>query len=169
MASASAVAGELAVQLPAPASSLDVPPPAASTAEAVILSAGVAIVEDPGQASADFAGAAASTRAGFLPDSRCLFRLIYSRLCSGRGGTIISTCRRWLRWCLCLFVFVTCFHFITFACGLLFLPFSFLVILHRYFVCTYTCMGSDTAMYEVLLFLLMYPAYERVAYFVSWN
>ena len=78
MASASALAGELAVQLPAPASSLDVPPPAASTAEAVILSAGVAIVEDPGQASADFAGAAASTRAGFLPDSRCLLIFLLS-------------------------------------------------------------------------------------------
>ena len=46
MASASAPAGELAVQLPAPASSLAVPSPAASTAEAVDLSTGAAILED---------------------------------------------------------------------------------------------------------------------------
>ena len=43
MASASAPAKELAKQLPASASSLAVPPPAASTAEAVDLSAGAAI------------------------------------------------------------------------------------------------------------------------------
>ena len=55
ISSASATASELAVQLPAPASSLAVPPPAASTAEAVNLSAGGAILADPGPA----AGAAA--------------------------------------------------------------------------------------------------------------
>ena len=43
MASTSAPANELAKQLPASASSLAVPPPAASTAEAVDLSAGAAI------------------------------------------------------------------------------------------------------------------------------
>ena len=64
MASASAPAGELAVQRPAPASSLAVPSPAASTAEAVDLSAGAAVLEDPGPAAA--AAAAASTRAGFV-------------------------------------------------------------------------------------------------------
>ena len=37
------------------------------------------------------------------------------------------------------------------------------------FVCTYSYMGSDTAMYEILLFLLLYPAYECVACFVLWN
>ena len=91
MASASALAGELAVQLPAPASNLAVPPPAASTAEVVDMSAGAAILEDPGPVvGAGAVGAAALTPAGFLPDSRCLLILIYSRLYSGRGGTIIS-------------------------------------------------------------------------------
>ena len=71
------------MQLPAPASSLliAVPPPPASTAEAVDLSAGATILEDPGPAAA--AAAAALTRAGFLPDSRCLLTFIYRRLCSG--------------------------------------------------------------------------------------
>ena len=50
MASASVPASELAVQLPAPASSLAVPPQAASTAEAVDLSAKVVILEDSGPA-----------------------------------------------------------------------------------------------------------------------
>ena len=50
MASASIPASELAVQLPAPASSLAVPPQAASTAEAVDLSAKVVILEDSGPA-----------------------------------------------------------------------------------------------------------------------
>ena len=35
----------------------------------------------------------------FISDSRCLLIFIYSRLCSGRGGTIVSTYRRWSRWC----------------------------------------------------------------------
>ena len=52
--------------------------PPASTAEAVDLSAGAVILEDPGPAAG-----AASTRAGFLPDSRCLLTFIYRRLCSG--------------------------------------------------------------------------------------
>ena len=55
MASASGPAGKLAVQLPAPASSLTVPPPAASTAEAVDLSVGAAILEDLGPAAGDAA------------------------------------------------------------------------------------------------------------------
>ena len=97
MASAAAPTGERAVQLPAPASTLAVPPPAASTAEAVDLSAGAAILENLGAAAcADAAGAAAWPRAGFLPDSRCLTIFIYSRLCSGRGGTIISIYWRYL-------------------------------------------------------------------------
>ena len=66
----SAPAIELAVQLPAPASSLAVPPPPASTAEAVDLSAVAAILEDPGRAAG--AAGAASTRAGFLRDRRRL-------------------------------------------------------------------------------------------------
>ena len=56
------------------------PPPAASTAEAVDLSAGAATVKDPGPAAAaagdgaaGAAAAAALTRAGFLADSRCLY------------------------------------------------------------------------------------------------
>ena len=48
MASASPPASELAVQLPATASSLAVPPPAASSADAIDLSAGAAILQDPG-------------------------------------------------------------------------------------------------------------------------
>ena len=36
-------------------------------------------------------------------------------------------------------------------------------------MCMSSYMGSDTAMYEVLLFLLLYPAYECVACFVLWN
>ena len=54
MASASAPARELAVQLSAPASSLAVPPPAASAAEAVDLSAEDAILEDPGPAATTY-------------------------------------------------------------------------------------------------------------------
>ena len=91
MASASGPANELAKHLPALASSLAVPPSAASTAEVVDMSAGAAILEDPGPVvGAGAVGAAALTPAGFLPDSRCLLILIYSRLYSGRGGTIIS-------------------------------------------------------------------------------
>ena len=56
MASASAPAGE------APASSLAVPPPAASTAETVDLSAGAAILEDPGPAAGAAGAASTSTR-----------------------------------------------------------------------------------------------------------
>ena len=48
IASDSAPASELAVQLPASASNQAVPPPAASTAEAVDLSAGAAILKDSG-------------------------------------------------------------------------------------------------------------------------
>ena len=47
MVSASSPASELAVQLTAPASSLAAPPPAASTAEPVDLSAEAVILEDP--------------------------------------------------------------------------------------------------------------------------
>ena len=47
MASASAPTSELAVQHPSPASNLNGPPPTASTAEAVDLSEGAAIDEDP--------------------------------------------------------------------------------------------------------------------------
>ena len=75
MASASAPARELVVQLPAPASSLAVPPPPASTAEAVGLPAGAAILEDPRPAAG--AAGAAPTRAGFLPHSRCMLFFFY--------------------------------------------------------------------------------------------
>ena len=51
MGYASAPANELGKQLPASASSLAVPPPAASKAEAVDLSAGAAILEDAGPAA----------------------------------------------------------------------------------------------------------------------
>ena len=76
MASASAPAGDLAVQLPAPASSQAVSPPAASTAEAVDLSAGTAIFEDPGRAAG---GAAAlvlllrRVQASFQTVAVCLY------------------------------------------------------------------------------------------------
>ena len=64
IASDSAPASELAVQLPASASNQAVPPPAASTAEAVDLSAGAAI---RGLLLQHAGAAAASTRADFLP------------------------------------------------------------------------------------------------------
>ena len=54
------------------------PPPRASTAEAVDVSAGAAILEDPGPAAGG--DAAASTRAGFHPESRCLHIFIYRAL-----------------------------------------------------------------------------------------
>ena len=104
------------MQRPALASSLAVPPPVSSRAEAVDLSAGAATLEDPGPAAAPtaaaVAAAGASTRAGFLPDSRCLLVFICSRLCSGRGGNIISIYWRRLRWSIFLLVvFVTCIKF----------------------------------------------------------
>ena len=61
MTSASAPASGLAVELPAPASSLVVPPPAArTTVEAVDLLASAAILEDPGPDAG--AGAASTDR-----------------------------------------------------------------------------------------------------------
>ena len=60
------------------------------------------------------------------------------------------------------------FHFLISACSLLLLLFCFLVRFRRYFACTLSYMGSDTAMYEVSMFLL-YPAYEGVACFVLRN
>ena len=48
------------------------------------------------------------------------------------------------------------------------LAFLLFIFFHRHSVFTYSYMGSDTAMYEVL-FSLMHPAYERVACLVSWN
>ena len=52
---------------------------------------------DPG-AGAAVGAAAASMRAGFLPDSNCLLIFICRRLCSGRGGTLsIPLYWRWLR------------------------------------------------------------------------
>ena len=116
------------------------PPPAASTATAVGLSAGAAILEDPGPA----AGAAAAV---------CI--CIYRRLCSGRGDTLISIYSTWLRWFFVLLVFDTCIKFsfshhskFNLYCSCLCL---FLVIFRSYFVCTYSCMGAASAMYEVLL------------------
>ena len=76
MASASAPAGELAVQLPALASTLAVLPPAASTAEAVDLSAGAGILEDPGPAAG--AAGAASKRTGLLTVAVCLYSFVLS-------------------------------------------------------------------------------------------
>ena len=60
MASASAPASDLAVQPTVPGSSVAVPPPAASTTEAVHLSAGATIREDPGLAAATTTAAAAA-------------------------------------------------------------------------------------------------------------
>ena len=70
MASASAPANELAKQLPASTSSLAVPPPAASTAEAVDLSAGAAILGLLLLLLLAAAAVAASTRAGFVPGKK---------------------------------------------------------------------------------------------------
>ena len=134
MTSASAPASELAVQLPAPASSVAVPPPAASTAEAVDLSAGAAILEDPGPA----AGA----------DVVCLYLFVVAAAsaavhwyqCIGGGcvGVFFSLCLS----------HASSFHFLISLP--LVLPFCFLVIFRRYFVCTYSYMGSASVMYEVL-------------------
>ena len=155
------------MQLPAPASSLAVPPPAASTAQSVDLSAGAAILEDPGPA-ADGAAAFASTRAGFLLDSRCLLIFIYRRLCSGRGGTLNTSILEVAA--LHMMSFSPCcvchnmhrfFLFLISAFSLLLLLFCFVAIFRRYFVCMCSYIGSDAAMYEVLLFLL-YPAYMSV-------
>ena len=60
---------------------LAVPPPAASTTEAVDLSSGAAILRIRGLLLV------------LLP-----FAYIYRRLCSVRGGTLISIYCRWLRW-----------------------------------------------------------------------
>ena len=106
MASASAPTSELAVQLPAPASGLAVPPSPASTADAVDLSAGAAILEDPGPAAA--VAAVASTRAGFLPDSRCLLIVIYRWLYSVNSSTYIRGCIA--LGVFFLLVFVTCIN-----------------------------------------------------------
>ena len=103
MASASAAANELAKQLPASESGLAVPPPAASTAEAVDL------CRDPGPAGA---GAAASTRVGFLPGKK-----------AERRGYMHQ-------------VFIlSCLPLVY-----LLLPFAFWSC-HGYFVCTYSYMG----------------------------
>ena len=150
------------------------PPPPASKAEAVDLSAGAAILEDPGPAAgAHAAGAAASTRAAFLPDSLFFLIFIYRRLCSGfsiNTSIFEVVALRLVSFSPCLLCLshASIFHFLISACCTLLSPFCFLVIFRRYFVCTYSYMGSDTTMYEVLLYLL-YPAYECVACLVLWN
>ena len=115
MASASAPANELAKQLTASASSLAVPPPAASTAEAVDL----------------FAGGA---NLGLL-----LLLLLL------RCGQASSPEKRTERRDYVHQVFISSYLFMVF----LLLPFCFLAICRRYFVCVYSYMGSDSA-YEVL-------------------
>ena len=122
MASASAPASGRAVQLPAPASSLAVPPPAATTAQVIDLSAGAAILEDPGM---------------------LLLLLLLRRI-------------KFSYYHLCL--------------SLLLLPFHCLIIFRSYFVCTYSCTGSDTDMYEVQQYCLYCCSlHEYVACFILWN
>ena len=58
-----------------PSNSLALLPPAASTAEAMDLSAGAPILEDPGPAAG--ATAAASTRAGFLRDRVAVWLFVF--------------------------------------------------------------------------------------------
>ena len=113
MASASAPANELAKQLPASTSSLAVPPPAASTAEAVDLSAGAAILGLLLLLLLAAAAVAASTRAGFVPGKKAERRDYMHQ------------------------VFISSYLPVV----LLLLPFCFLVICRRYFVCTYSYMG----------------------------
>ena len=81
MVSASASASRLTVRLPAPASSLllAVSPPAASTAEAVDLSVGAAILEDLGPAAGD----AASTDHFFISHICLFINSSFSVCCSG--------------------------------------------------------------------------------------
>ena len=115
MASAPAPANELAMRVPATASSQAVPPPAASTAEAVDL----------------FAGGA---NLGLL-----LLLLLL------RCGQASSPEKRTERRDYVHQVFISSYLFMVF----LLLPFCFLAICRRYFVCVYSYMGSDSA-YEVL-------------------
>ena len=117
MFSASAPASGLAARLPAPASSLAVPPPAACTSEAVDLSVGAAILEDPGPraASAD----AASTHQIFIFSSLPLvycscfsaFWLYFAGVSCVRTrawGQILS-CTICCLYCCTLHEFVACF------------------------------------------------------------
>ena len=79
------------MQLPAPASSLAVPPPSASTAEAADLSVGATILEDSGPAAAAAAAAAvaASTHQFFIFLS---LPLVYCS-CLFAFGHISQVCR----------------------------------------------------------------------------
>ena len=125
MASASAPASGLAVQLPARASSLAVLPPAARIVEAVDLSAGAAILEDLGPAAA---AAAASTH-----------HFIIYHISAAAASKHNFSCNN------------------TFL-SLQLLLFYFLVSYFAGCVRTYSYMGSDTVMYQVLSLLLLYPA-----------
>ena len=112
MASVSAPANELPKQLPASASILliAVPPPAASTAEAVDLS--VRRGRDPWPAAAAAAAAAAaSTRAGFLSDKKAerggymhqVFILSHLPLVYMLSPSAVWSCRRYFMctyWCM---------------------------------------------------------------------
>ena len=173
MASASAPASELAVQLPAPASSIaEAPPPASTAEEAVDPSAGAVILEDPGPALLVLLVLVRRVQASFLTVVVLLI-FIYRRLCSGfsiNTSIFEVVALRLVSFSPCLLCLshASIFHFLISACCTLLSPFCFLVIFRRYFVCTYSYMGSDTTMYEVLLYLL-YPAYECVACLVLWN
>ena len=155
MVSASAPAS---VQLPAPASSLAVPPPPASTVEAVDLSARAAILEDPGPAAGG--AVAASTRAGFLPDSRRLLIYIYRRLCSGFdiNTSILEVVTLHLAsfsLCVChihrFFIFSSLPSILCSSCIFAFWSYFAGILCVR----TRSYMGSDTAaMYEILFLLL---------------
>ena len=98
---ASAPANELGKQLPASASSLAVPPPAASTAEAVDLSAGAVIL-------------------GLL----LLLLLLLRRVQASSPANTLNAG-------------ITCIKF-SFHRVFLLLPFCFLVICGRNFLCTYS-------------------------------
>ena len=117
---ASAPANDVAQLLPASSSSLSVPTLAASTAEAVDLSAGAAIL-------------------GLLL-LLCCCCLDACRLRPRKKNERRDYMHQ---------VFISSYLPIVF----LLLPFRFLVICRRYFVCTYSYMGRDSA-YEV--FLLFY-------------
>ena len=159
MASASTPADELAVHLAAPASSLAVPPPAPSAAEAVGLSAGAAVLEDPGAVdAAATAAAAASTRAGFLPDCLCLLIFIYSRQRSRRFHYInvlevvalvsFSPCVSHMHQVLIFSSLPVVYYSSCF--------FAFWSYFRRFFVCTYSCAGSDTATYYCFVVCTLY-------------
>ena len=131
MASASAPASELAVQLPAPASSIaEAPPPASTAEEAVDPSAGAVILEDPGPALLVLLVLVRRVQASFLTVVVLLI-FIYRRLCSG-----FNTHTRMLE--------VVALHLVSFS--------SCVCHMHRFFI--FSSLPSDYWSSDLHAFLL---------------